>query len=249
MTMRLRVIGCGDAFGSGGRANTCFWVECADTVVALDFGVTSLVEIKRAGLDCDRLDAVVISHLHGDHFGGLPFLLLDAQFNRERDRQLTIIGPVGTEVRLRAALEVFFPGSSKIAWRFPLSIVDLPCRDPYRFADLRIESFEVVHPSGAPATGVRIRCGDKLLAFSGDTAWTEALFEIARDADLFIVECFMPDGDPFGHGALETLDANRAQFATEHIMLTHMSPAMLGRMDEARSRGFLVAHDGLVLDV
>ncbi|WP_375461601.1 MBL fold metallo-hydrolase [uncultured Enterovirga sp.] len=249
LTMRLRVIGCGDAFGSGGRANTCFWVECGKTVAALDFGATSLVELKRAGLDHDQLDVVILSHLHGDHFGGLPFLLLDAQFERKRERPLTIVGPVGTRERIHAALEVFFPGSSQVAWSFALSFVDLPCREPYPFADLAIESVEVIHPSGAPATGLRVRCGDKLLAFSGDTAWTDALFDIAKGADLFIVECFMPDGDPYGHGALETLDAHRNQFQTDHIMLTHMSPAMLGRMDEARARGFLVAHDGLVHEV
>lgn len=247
--MRLHIIGCGDAFGSGGRANTCFWVECGPTTVALDFGATSLVELKRAGLDHERLDAIFLTHLHGDHFGGVPFLLLDAQFGRMRERPLTIVGPVGTRARIDAALEVFFPGSSRFAWRFPLSVVDLPCGQPHPFAGLVVESLEVIHPSGAPATGLRLRGGGKLLAFSGDTAWTETLFDIARDADLFIVECFVPDGDPYGHGALEKLEAHRAGFKTDRIMLTHMSPAMLGRIDEARARGFLVAHDGLVQDL
>ena len=247
--MRLRVIGCGDAFGSGGRANTCFWVECGDSSVALDFGATSLVEIKRAGLDHENLDVIVLSHLHGDHFGGVPFLLLDAQFDRRRERPLTIVGPLGTKARITQALEVFFPGSASFDWRFPLEIVDLPCRRPHEIRGLSIESHEVIHPSGAPATGIRLRCGPKLLAFSGDTSWTETLFDIAEGADLFIVECFMPDGDPYAHGALETLDANRQSFRTDHIMLTHMSAAMLSRIDEARRRGFLVAHDGLVHEV
>lgn len=247
--MRLRVIGCGDAFGSGGRANTCFWVECDDACVTLDFGATSLVEIKRAGLDHERLDAIVISHLHGDHFGGIPFLLLDAQFERRRERPLTIVGPVGTKARIEAALEVFFPGSSGLDWRFRLEIVDLPCRAPFRLGELAIESYEVLHPSGAPATGVRLRCGDKLLAFSGDTAWTDALFDVADGADLFIVECFKPDGDPYAHGALGKLEDNRGKLRADRIMLTHMGPAMLGRIDEAKAHGFLVAHDGLVQDI
>ena len=252
--MRLHVIGCGDAFGSGGRANTCFWIECPAgehpaMTVALDFGATSLVEIKRAGLDHGQLDAIVLSHLHGDHFGGIPFLLLDSQFERGRDRPLTIVGPVGTRDRIMTALEVFFPGTSKIDWRFRLDFVDLPCGDPCRLGDVEVMSHEVIHPSGAPATGVRLRCGGKLLAFSGDTEWTEALFAIAEGADLFIVECFRPEGEPHGHNALDTLEAQRQRFRTDRIMLTHMSGAMLGRMDEARARGFLVAHDGLVHDL
>src|SRR5690349_7987837 len=109
--MRLTVVGCGDAFGSGGRANTCFWIESGDITVALDFGATSLVALKRLSLPPSRIDLVVLSHLHGDHFGGLPFLLLDGHFEGRRDKPLTIIGPVGTAERLRAAAEIFFPGS------------------------------------------------------------------------------------------------------------------------------------------
>lgn len=247
--MRLRVIGCGDAFGSGGRANTCFWVECGDTVVTLDFGATSLVEIKRAGLDHRRIDTILLSHLHGDHFGGLPFLLLDCQFNLERERPLRIVGPVGTKDRLRAALDVLFPGSSENAWRFEIEVVDLPCRQPFRFGEFELETYEVVHPSGAPSTALRLRWRDKILAFSGDTSWSDALLHCAAGSNLFVVECFMPSGNPFGHGTLETIDANRARLGAERIMLTHMSSAMLARVFEAQERGFLVAHDGLVYDL
>jgi len=84
--MRLTVVGCGDAFGSGGRGNACFLVESGTVTLALDFGATALVGLRRLGLDPNRLDAVVLSHLHGDHFGGLPFLrsLASSPFLRER---------------------------------------------------------------------------------------------------------------------------------------------------------------------
>src|SRR3954468_12928750 len=120
--MRLTIVGCGDAFGSGGRANTCFWIETRGSTIALDFGATSLVALKRMQLDPNRLEAVILSHLHGDHFGALPFLLLDAQFDSRREKPLTILGPVGTADRLKAAMEVFFPGSSSNKWRFPLQV-------------------------------------------------------------------------------------------------------------------------------
>jgi ribonuclease BN (tRNA processing enzyme) len=247
--MRLTVLGCGDAFGSGGRANTCYLIETPRSTTALDFGATALVEMKRRGFDPRRLDAIVLSHLHGDHFGGIPFLFLDLQFDCQRKRPLTIVGPVGTRERLLAAAEVFFPGSSKIDWRFPLHIVDLPCGEEHALADLRIVSHEVVHPSGAPATGVRIRAGDRLLAFSGDTEWTDSLYAVARDADLFLCECYKPAGAPVYHMSFEHLDAHRDRLRARRIMLTHMSPAMLDRTDEAVAKGYLVAHDGLALDV
>src|SRR5919206_4363778 len=154
--MRLTIVGCGDAFGSGGRANTCFWIEAKASTIALDFGATSLVALKRMSLDPNRLDGIMLSHLHGDHFGALPFLLLDAQFDSRRERPLTIVGPVGLRERLTAAQEVFFPGSSKNRWRFPFDVVDLPCGTPYRVAGLELVTFEVIHPSGAPATALRV---------------------------------------------------------------------------------------------
>lgn len=247
--MRLTVVGCGDAFGSGGRANACFWLETAGATVALDFGATSLVALKRLALDPNGIDAVVLSHLHGDHFGGLPFLLLDLQFNSQREKPLTIIGPPGTGERLRAAQEVFFPGSSRNRWRYPLDIVDLPCGTNHRFADLDLITREVKHPSGAPSTGVRLGDGRSTLAYSGDTSWTEALFKISRGADLFIVECYKMSGAPPAHLDFATIDAHRERFGAGRMMLTHMSAAVLGHVAELEGKGYLVAQDGLVLEI
>ncbi len=72
--MRITIVGCGDAFGSGGRFNTCVFLEPAKGTLLVDFGASSLVALKARGLDPDRIDGIVLSHLHGDHFGALPFL-------------------------------------------------------------------------------------------------------------------------------------------------------------------------------
>src|ERR1051325_79380 len=123
--MRLAIVGCGDAFGSGGRSNTCFWLETNKTGFAVDFGASALPALKALKLDPSRLDAVILSHLHGDHFGGLPFLLLDAQFLSRREKPLTIAGPPGTRARLDGAMEVLFPKSTGIKWRFPWSVQEI----------------------------------------------------------------------------------------------------------------------------
>ena len=78
--MRLQFLGSGDAFGSGGRFNTCFHLERANRGnVLIDCGASSMVAIRKWGVDPNAISTVLVTHLHGDHFGGLPFFLLDGQ--------------------------------------------------------------------------------------------------------------------------------------------------------------------------
>ena len=247
--MRLTVVGCGDAFGSGGRGNACFWIESGSITLALDFGATALVGMRRLGLDPNCLDAVALSHLHGDHFGGLPFLLLDAQYDSRRERPLTLIGPVGTRERLQAALEVLYPGTSGKPWRFPLDVVNLPCGVCHRFAHVEVETTEVVHPSGAPSTAVRLTDGTRTLAYSGDTGWTDALVAVARGADLFIAECTSFDRPLANHLDFGTIEANRVRFGASRVMLTHMGFSVLDRLAALAAKGYLTPHHGLTLGV
>jgi ribonuclease BN (tRNA processing enzyme) len=247
--MRITVIGCGDAFGSGGRFNTCFLVETLNKKLLLDCGASSLVAMKAQNIDHASIDGVLLSHLHGDHFGGLPFMLLDAQFLTRRDKPLAICGPPGTRERLNQACEVFFPRSSQTKWRFPLDVSEITPDVPDQFLGLSIATTEVIHFSGAPSTAVRISDGRKTLTYSGDTQWTDALLKIAKDADLFICECYDHARDLTGHMSWSTLQSNRALLQARKIMLTHMNPSMLAKIEEARAAGALVAEDGLVVDV
>lgn len=246
--MKLTIVGSGDAFGSGGRANTCFFLETGKLNVAIDFGATSLVQMRRLGIDPKTIDVIVLSHLHGDHFGAIPSLLLYRQFDCRKRRSLTIVGPVGTRERLIAASEIFFPGSSQIDWKFDLTVVDLPSGEVWKHGGLELATHEVVHPSGAPSTGLRLRVGGKLLAYSGDSEWTDSLIEIADGADLFICECYKPTGSPTYHMSFEKIVRNRDKLKTDRIMLTHMSDEMLATLDEAKAQGYEAADDGLVVE-
>ena len=249
LTVRLTIVGSGDAFGSGGRFNACFWLETAKGTLLLDCGASSLVALKARGLDHGRVDGIVLSHLHGDHFGGLPFLLLDAQFLGRRERPLVIAGPPGTRARLDAALEVFFPRSTGSKWRFPWMVTEI---EPGRPADVlghAVETTEVVHQSGAPSTAVRLSDGEKLIAYSGDTEWTEALLSVAKGADLFIVECYGYAGRITAHLSWEVLKTRLPDLSARQIMITHMNPTVLGRLEEIKAAGVLIAEDGGVVEL
>jgi ribonuclease BN (tRNA processing enzyme) len=247
--MKLTIVGSGDAFGSGGRFNTCFMVEAGERTVLLDFGASSLVALRAQSIDPNRIDAIVLSHLHGDHFGGLPFLLLDAQFLSRRTRPLVIAGPPGSRQRIDALNEVFFPRSSGTKWHFPWEVVEIAPGEPTEIVGLTITTTEVIHPSGAPSTAIRLADGQSVLAYSGDTEWTEALVQVADGADLFITECYEYARAVAGHISWSILKTRIPDLRARRIMITHMNPSMLAQTGEAEARGLLVAKDGLVVDV
>lgn len=247
--MRLTIVGCGDAFGSGGRFNTCFWLETAKAKLLVDCGASTPVALKVRGLDHGEVDGIVLSHLHGDHFGALPFLLIEAQLVTRRERPLVIAGPPSSRARIEEAIEVLFRGTLTNKWRFPFEVVEIEPGRPAEILGHAVTTAEVAHQSGAPSTALRIFDGDKLFAYSGDTAWTDALIGVADGADLFMIECFGYAGVLKGHLSWEILKPKLPSLRAKRIMLTHMNPSMLAKVEEARAAGLLVAEDGLAVEI
>jgi ribonuclease BN (tRNA processing enzyme) len=244
--MQLRFIGCGDALGSGGRSNTCFHVTGARVNFLIDCGASSLPALKRHGIACEDIDLILITHFHGDHFGGLPFLLLDAQFTR-RTRPLTIAGPRGIETRLAQVMEALFEHSSKTKPRFDLAIVALTPEERQTFGAVDVTPFPVVHgESGGPFLAYRIEAEGRVIAYSADTEWTDALIPAGRDANLFIAEAYTFDKVVKNHLSLKTLEAHLDDIKPKRLVLTHMSDDMLGRPD---TLAYTTASDGMVIEV
>jgi ribonuclease BN (tRNA processing enzyme) len=236
--------GSGDAFGSGGRYQACVHLrQEGASPVLLDCGATSLSALKRLGLDPGEISAVFISHLHGDHFGGLPFLILDGQFSR-RTRPLAVVGPPGTARRLTDTMECLFPGSSAAARRFPVAVTELAPQTARTVAGMAVRTWEADHPSGAPALLLRIVVADRTIAYTGDTAWTTAIPDAAAGADLLIAEAYYRDKHIPYHLRLADLHAHRDQLTARRVIITHMSADMLAGNPETP---FEAAYDGLAV--
>jgi ribonuclease BN (tRNA processing enzyme) len=238
--------GSGDAFGSGGRFQACIHLrQPGRAPVLLDCGATSLTALKSLSLDPGEIAAVFISHLHGDHFGGLPFLILDGQFTR-RTSPLTVAGPPGTAARLRQAMEAMFPGSAGTDRRFSIDVVELVPGGTTAVAGIEVTSWEVSHPSGAPPLALRLGFGGTTIAYTGDTAWTEVLVTAAAGADLLIAEAYHYDKAIPNHLRYADLAGRAGDLTSRRIVLTHLSADMLARRDEL---AFDVAHDGLTIEL
>ncbi len=242
----IRVLGCGDAFGSGGRFQTCFFVTAGRDRFLIDCGATSLVAMRRFGVDPGTIDTIFLSHLHGDHYAGVPFLLLEAEFVSRRTRPLAIVGPPGTRRRLLDAQELLFPNSGRMSWRFPLDFVEIEAGRTEICGGVSITAYPVEHPAGAPSFALRFECQKRLIAYSGDTKWTESLCEVARDADLLITECYAFDGKPRFHLDYATLSARLPELGAKRVLLTHLSRDMLEHLDQLDLEA---ATDGMTVDL
>jgi ribonuclease BN (tRNA processing enzyme) len=244
MVFTVQFLGSGDAFGSGGRLQACIHLRGASTSVLLDCGASSVIAMKRFGVDPNDIEAILISHVHGDHFGGIPFFILDAQFLSKREKPLLIAGPPGIEERVRAAQEALFANSSKTMQKFEIRFAEWQDRVPADVAGLRVTPYEVVHGSGAPPFALRLEAEGHTVAYSGDTEWTPALIEVSRDADLFICEANFFEKAMKFHLDYKTLMSHRSELSCKRLILTHMNTEMIeraGTLDvETAEDGWLV---------
>ena len=239
--------GSGDAFGSGGRFQACIHLRGPDGAapVLLDCGATSLTALRRCGLDPGEVAAVFVSHLHADHFGGIPFFILNAQFAR-RAAPLTVIGPRGTGRRLAELMEGMFPGSATVSRRFGVHVTELEPGETCAVAGVAVTAFAADHPSGADsqALSLRLALGGTVIGYTGDTAWTGALPQVAAGTGLLIAEAYYRSKPVPYHLRVEDLVEHRFELASRRIVLTHSSTDVLDHLDEI---DFESARDGLEL--
>lgn len=228
--IEIQFLGTGDAFGSGGRLQACIHAQMQELCFLIDCGASALVGMKRFGVNPSRVDLILLSHLHGDHFAGIPFLILDGQFSR-RTRPLMIAGPPGVEQRVREAMEVLFPGSSRVERKFKIGFAELKEGITDSFMGLAVTPYGVIHPSGAPSFALRVKCGNKEIGYSGDTEWTENLIPAAHGADLFISECYFFDRKVNYHLNYQGLKEQKEKLGCRRLILTHMSEDMLSRLE------------------
>jgi ribonuclease BN (tRNA processing enzyme) len=247
--MRLTIIGCGDAFGAGGSLQTSLHVRSLASTFLIDCGASSLIGMRKLGLEPNEVETLFVSHLHGDHFGGLPWLLVDAIYVSNRRRPLQVTGPRGIEARFVTAAEALYPNLTTTKRNFELSFIEYEEQKPITVGGITVTPYEVKHPSGAPPYALRFAIDGKVLAFTGDTGWVEALYEVARGSDLFISECFQYDVVLPIHLDYATIDANYQKLGAKRVLLTHMGQGMLDKIDHVDASRYLIARDGMTLDL
>lgn len=243
--MQATFVGCGDAFGSGGRFNTCFHVRSADARFLIDCGASSMIALKQAGIQPNEIGTIFVTHFHGDHFGGIPYVILDARFFSKRATDLTIVGPPGPERWVERVMETAFPGSAGARRRFDTRLIELAPDRERRIGGVGVTAALVRHGRpGGPFFAYRFEVDGRTLAYTGDTEWVDTLIPIGRHADLLIAEAYVRDRKVPRHLDLASLEARLPAIAPKRLILTHLGDDMLRRLPDLP---YEVAEDGKVV--
>lgn len=244
--VRVHCVGTGDAFGSGGRLNSCYHVATEKEQLLLDCGCSSLIGLQRCGINPADIDTVVISHLHGDHFGGIPFLLLEGTFVSQRKRPLTLIGPPSLQQQVEAAQEALYPGAIGKKLGFPLVYRQLDTDSFLEQGAFMIGCCQVKHGNSQQVYGLRVEVAGKVISYTGDTEWTDNLIPLAAGSDLLIAECFAYDTPTPSHLDYQTLMKKRDKLTSKRLVLTHLGTEMLARQAELQLD---IVSDGDLIDL
>jgi len=244
--VRVTVLGSGDAFGSGGRLHSAYLVEAPRHTFLLDCGPTILQAFKRSGRDPGAVDFVLLSHLHGDHFGGLPFLFMEYRFEEPRSRPLAVYGPPGTERRVRNLFGALYERIASEPLPFAVRYEEVVAGTSPALDGVRVLPFVVPHASELRAFAYRIEVDGRTILYSGDSAWTEEFVAHSRGADLFLCECSTYETRVGIHISYPEIAARARNLGCRRLVLSHLGSEPLAHLDELTLE---CARDGMTLDL
>lgn len=219
MTLDLTFIGTGNAF-----APTRYWSSfLVNDRYLFDAPPTLLAHLKRLDKDPNEIEVIFISHFHGDHFFGLPFLLLEYAELAPRKKDLTIIGPPGIGKRLQSLTDLAFSNVFRKDRGYGLHFIEAHDNKGAQVGDISFIARKVIHVQGLECFGYRVEIGDQVLAYSGDTVMCDPLIPLADEADVFVCECSCwgdncgPHLNPANVMELRSRISARTKFILTHI--------------------------------
>src|SRR5262249_39360387 len=244
MSTSVTFVGSGDSFGSGGRFNTCILVDAPGIRFCIDFGASSLIALERLRIAHTTIDTILLTHLHGDHCGGIPFLLVDGMLAAKRERPLTIAGPPLTTARLKAVAAAMMPGMEVMVPKFPITYRDMDVMQQHDIGPLKVMTYPAVHTKETNPTSLRVEVAGKVIAYTGYSEWTQYMPALADGADLLIAECYFFRKPVRYHLNYPDIIRHRAEIKAKRLILTHLGKEILANLDNVSEE---CAHDGLTI--
>lgn len=246
----ITFLGTGTAFHTGGRGSQSLFVSPPEgSPFLVDVAPTSIAAALRHGVDLASVDRLFLTHLHGDHVAGWPFLLLHFLFVHQRSRPFDVYGPVGSRRVLEGLLELCYAELVDRP-RFALRYHELEVREAQGLPvgeAARLDTLPMLHH--ASSIGLRLRLarggGECVVAVSGDTAWCAAVPRLAAGADVLVLECTTVTRGVEGHLSLEEIRKHAAELGARSIALVHLTDDVATDLATDPLPRTFAAHDGL----
>ena len=243
----VTLLGTGDAFASFGRSQSGYLIDSPAGHILMEAGPGLLPALKSNGISPNSFDLLLISHLHGDHFAGLPFLILDYMWETPRKKLLTVAGPPKLEQRTWMLMRTMFPHFDLAKVKHKLKFVVLKPGSSTRLGKFKVSAIRSPHTTPDISLSLRIDGGGKSIVFSGDTGWNDELVELSAGADLFLCECtYYESAHLTFHLNYPLLAANRGKFNVRRMVLTHLGREVLNHADQIALE---MGYDGMKIEV
>ncbi len=218
--MEVVVVGASGTFPRAGGACNGYLVRHGETKVLIDMG-TGVLSRLYEWLAPEDLDALIITHLHPDHFLDIYPYRYFLEFCAQGKLPLAVYAPSGAYEYIQRLFNE--PDPAKFSKIF--SFKDLGGASPIRIGDIELISHEVSHLK--PTFGIEARAQGKSLFYTSDTAYDERLKKIAARVDLLLAEATLTAdqaGKPVAHMTTTEVGKLAAEANVEHLVLTHLWP-------------------------
>jgi len=247
---KIHFLGTGDAWHSGGRFHQALLLRLDTGVALVDAGSTVCLALDRDGAGTAELDGIFITHLHGDHIAGWPFLLLRMVHLDERTRPLTISGPPGTRETLESLARLCYGESSlreKMSFEITYQELAVEERAAIDCGGILVDTFPLAHHRSS--IGLVFESGDSRIGVSGDTGWCAGLERLVEASDTLIIECTTLAREGGKHLSLAEIRAHLDRFAHRNTYLVHLGTGVAEALEEDPVEGMEAAADGQVVEV
>lgn len=238
--MKVEMIGTGAIYTKYNSASTLI-----ENRILVDIGSGNFKQLLKTGHDIQKIDAVVITHKHGDHLADIIFFI-KYLFVKKIKKEIKIIGPKGLENQIRLLTQAYVGETlEQLQEMANFSIIEIDKEEIIQIGDAKIESILVNHGDEYPSYGYII---NDILGLTGDTGMCEGVKTIWQKSNSIIADASLLQGDDC-HMGISDLKKLLQENITKKIIATHMRDETRQQLIIENITNLIVPEDGFVFEI